>query len=83
MSTNLYVRPYQPEPLGKDLAYELKKAISQKYWQHDGSLGGDWIVLGTDDISYIEGLRDAEIEDADTLLNEIKKHGAVEIALIG
>lgn len=83
MSTNLYVRPYQPEPLGEDLAYELKKSISQKYWDHDGSLSGDWIVLGAEDVPYLEGLRDAKIKDADTLIEKILKFGAVEIALIG
>ncbi len=81
MSTDLYYRPFIRKD-GKDLSYELKKAIAPKYYDHDGSLGGNWLVLDSDEIPYLEGIRDGGIKDAQELIDAINKYGAVEIALL-
>ena len=82
MSTSLYFRPAVSDN-GEDLSFELKKAISQKYWQHDGSLGGEWIILDDSDISFLEGVEAGGISDARVLIASIMKHDQIEIALIG
>jgi hypothetical protein len=82
MSSSLHYRPHINEETGLSLSFELKKAISQKYWEHDGSLGGHWIILTESDIPYLEGVRDGGIKDAGTLINEIRRYEAVEIALL-
>ena len=82
MSTNLYYRPVVEQD-GEDLSYELKKAISQKYWDHDGSCGGTWVPLDYEDISFLEGVLAGGIKDAKILIKAIDKYGVVEIALIG
>lgn len=83
MSTSLYYRPHVDTENGIDLSYELKKAIARQYWDNDGSLNGDWIILTEEDIPYLQGISDAGIKDAKVLIEAIKKYNAVEIALIG
>ena len=82
MSTSLYFRPVVDEN-GETLSFALKKALSQKYWEHDGSLGGNWVKLSNSDISFLEGVNAGGVSDAKVLIAEIIKHGQIEVALIG
>lgn len=62
---------------GGSLPSSLKKTISRKLWDTDGSIGGGEVFVGPNDLEYIQGLRDAGIDGAKTLLDLIDIHGAV------
>ncbi|WP_242890225.1 hypothetical protein [Actinomadura litoris] len=84
MSSSLYWRPApREEPPAHELSYELKKAIAQRAWGHDGSLHGDEITIGPDWVPYLEGLSDAGIDGADELIKAIKDHERVLIWIGG
>ncbi len=69
---------WKPETAAEgSLPYELKRAISRKLWDTDGSCGGGEIVVKADLIPYLEGLRDAGIEGADELIRLITEHGRI------
>ena len=83
MSTNLYWRPVPREIPPARTVNALKRAIARRVWDHDGSLHGDTIIVGTELLPYLEGLRDAGTEetreDASELIEAIQEHGSVEI----
>lgn len=84
MSTSLYWRPVpQDTPPARDLPYDLKKAISQRFWGHDGSLYGDEVELTQAHVMYLEGLRDAGVDGAADLIAAIRAHGAIELWIAG
>ena len=58
---------------------ELKRTISRKLWDTDGSIGGGVEVVDGKDIPYLEGLRDAGVKGADELIDLIRVHGAIEL----
>lgn len=72
MSTNLYYEPHSPK--AQVLGTRLKYIIAQKYFNHDGSISSEHIYLSEGEIPYFEGLGDAGVEDADKLVEVIKKH---------
>jgi hypothetical protein len=61
------------------LPYELKKAISPRYFNHDGSLGGSGVILTTRDMGYLAGLKDARIPGVEELMAAVEKYGKVEL----
>ena len=78
VSSSLYWKPApKDEPHPEDLPYELKKAIARRYWDHDGSLNGDEILLGAADLPYLQGLVDGGVTGASELLAAVCEHGAV------
>ena len=81
MSMDLYWRPVVPIE-GQHLSRALKYAISRKLWDHDGTLGGE-ATLSDDSIPFLEGMIAAGGEeirrDCQTLIDAIKKHGAVVV----
>ena len=79
MSTNLYYRPLPAEPDKIELPFELKKAIAQRFWDHDGSLYGDEVRFDSQDIPYLNGLKHAGIRGAAQLINAIETHRAVKV----
>ena len=87
MSTSLYWRlPERGSYLGKDLKY----CIAQRYWGHDGTLGGEAKTFTVGDIPYLQGIVDAggvvnsdASKEAQVLINLIEKHGEVEVWLEG
>ena len=81
MSTNLCWRTIDPE--NHWMPKELKHKISRKYWEHDGSLGGEPILIDMSDYKYFEGLRDAGVDGAEDILNALEIHGEIEISLLG
>ena len=83
MSTSLYWRPSPPPTDRSELPFQLKKAISQRYWGHDGSLWGDEQEIGKDDLPYLEGLADGMVDGAEELIEAIRKHGSVLIRISG
>lgn len=88
MSTNLFWRPPPVDPEGECLSKGLKYAIARKLWDHDGSLGGDWITIDESFIPFLEGIAAAASEretrrDAETLIEQIRKLGAVQVGLYG
>lgn len=81
MSSNLYVRPWQPDKNGETLPSELKYKIAERFWDHDGSLSGAWITVGEENLDYFHGLSDADVDGADEIIKLIKKHNKVEISI--
>jgi hypothetical protein len=82
MSRIMYWRV--PVPQTYDcLSFELKKAVARRYWDHEGLLSGNWIILQDDEIPYLQGIADAGIPDVEKLIELIRKHKIVEISLIG
>lgn len=70
MSSNLY---WRARPTGeKVLSYELKKALQNRHYPAD-------CTFYEHDISYLEGLRDAGIADAQKLIDGIEKYGEIEV----
>ncbi len=79
MSTNAYWSPVV-RAMGNCLSYDTKKLIARRYLGHDGTLTGTVRING-DAIGWLEGLRDAGIADAASLIAAIEKHGEIEIRI--
>jgi hypothetical protein len=73
MSSTLSWAPYtvQAEP---SLPYYLKTVLVKRYGD---SLDG--VHMASEDISYLAGLRDAEVKGADELISAIEKHGEISL----
>lgn len=71
MSMNLYWQPVINTE--NDLSDALKFALRKRY-QH-----GMDIRMDGGDLSYLQGLLDAGIEDAQTLIDAIEKHGVIRV----
>ena len=73
MSTGLYWEPTRPTK-GKHLSDQLKFALRNR---HDEI----WVKMNLDtaDLSYLEGLRDAGINDAINLIDAINKYGSIKL----
>lgn len=76
MSSTLMWEPVHPN-VSESLPDELKHVISRRLWGTDGSCGGGQVPMGTNDLPYLEGLRDAGVKGADELIEAVKLHGAV------
>lgn len=76
MSSTLMWRPVVPIE-GYPLPFALKKTLSRKLWDTDGSTGGGEAMMTEKDIPHLEGLRDAGIEGANGLIEILRKHGAI------
>jgi hypothetical protein len=80
----MYWRPAPKDvPPVEELPYQLKKAVAQRLWGHDGSLYGDAVMIGKSMVDYLEGLADAGIDGAADLIAAINEHGAVVIWISG
>ena len=77
MGTNAFWRPIATKD-GKLLSTDIKWKIAKRYMNHDGSLTGK-AYLSNEDIGWLEGLRDAGVEDADELIAAIEKHAEIVI----
>lgn len=76
MSSSLQWKPAFPAE-GGTLDYELKRAISRRLWDTDGSTGHGEATVTRADLPYLEGLRDAGVKGAQKLIDLIEKHEAV------
>jgi len=76
MSSTLLWRPAISQE-GKSLPYELKRVISRRLWDTDGTIGDGTALVSNCDIPYLEGLRDSGIEGAAELIKLIAKHGEI------
>jgi len=76
MSSTLMWRPVVPIE-GYTLPYPLKKTLSRKLWDTDGSIGGGEATMTVADIPYLEGLRDAGVDGASELIEILRKHEAI------
>lgn len=65
---------YPPPAKSYTLSDQLRYKLGRKLFDTDGTIGGTIDVDGGL-IPYLEGLRDAGIEDADKLIELIRKHG--------
>lgn len=72
MSTNLEWSPIPKN--GKSLATGLKWAMRKRTL--DGFVDG---TFGEGDLDYFYGLLDAEVEDAQKVIDAITKHGKIRI----
>lgn len=81
MTTTMYWRPAPKDvPPAHDLPDTLKRALANRIWDHDGTLHGESVQIGTQtDLAYLEGLRDAGVDGAQELLTAIRKNGLVEL----
>ena len=79
MTTNPYWLPADPQRT-HELPTAIKYPLAKRYQDHDGSLGGETILDGSD-IPYLEGLRDSGNGDVSTgarlLVEALEKHGAM------
>lgn len=75
MSSTLMWRPVSKEAY--DLPLELKRVVSRKLWDTDGSCGGGEVTANVDFIPYLEGIRDSGIKGAQELIDAINQHGEV------
>lgn len=78
MSSSLYWRPAPkgvPEP--RDLPEQLKKALANRFWGHDGSLLGEEVELDERIVPYLDGLSDGRVDGADDLIAAIRAHGEI------
>jgi hypothetical protein len=83
VSSNLYWRQAEPPPPSNLLPYGLKKAISQRFWSHDGSLHGEEVLITIDDMPYFEGLADAGVDGAASLVEVIQEKDRILIWIGG
>lgn len=86
MGTSLYWEPVIKKKESKSLCNQLKYILAPTYWNHDGTLNGEEIYLGQDEISYLcgirDGSRDKEIQESvEILIKAIQKYGSVKIWL--
>ena len=72
MTMSLGWEPVRPSKL-KYLDDALKFALRKRHGGHVDT------VMTAADISYLQGLRDAGVKDADTLIEAIEKHGEVAV----
>lgn len=79
VSSEMYYRPVPQPPRAKTLPDQLKRILSRRFWDHDGSLNGSNIQLTENNIAYLNGLEDAGIEGARELINCIEDNKVVEI----
>lgn len=66
-------------PYDRTLSDELRYATARKLWDTDGSVSHGTYVFTSKDIPYLEGLRDAKVEDAEKLLRLVRKHKFVRV----
>lgn len=76
MSSTLCWKPVTTER--NSLPDELKRTISRRLWDTDGSCGGS-AIIDCSIIPYLEGLRDAHTPGADELIKQIERYGEVEV----
>ena len=69
MSTNLM---WKPKGSGDCLSKDLRRVICKKY-------GDGQCTLSFDDLDYLEGLKDAGVDDADALIDAINDHDEIII----
>lgn len=80
----MYWRPApKEEPPAHDLPYELKRAVAQRFWGHDGTLHADDHLLSKEDVPYLEGLADAGVDGATELIEAIRQHGRLLVWIGG
>ena len=58
---------------------QLKRKLSRRLWNTDGSCGDGRVTVGRDLIPYLEGLRDCGIDGAEELIDLIQKHEYIEL----
>lgn len=75
MSSTLYYRPIVPQK-DKYCGDQLKQILIERFRLIEGPS-----KLDTSHIDYLNGLVDAGITDASKLLDEIARHGKIEIYL--
>ena len=78
MSTILFWQQALP-PKGKPLPTALKLAMSPAVFNHDGSLSSPPVLLGREHLSYLQGLRDGNVEGATDIILAIQAHDQIEI----
>lgn len=78
MSTNLHWAP-SSQNKKNTLSKDLKRTISRRLWDTDGSCGSGKVTVSAKDIPYIEALRDMGIEDAQELIDLIHAHAEIEL----
>ena len=74
MSSTLCFRqtPESEEGVGR-CKYPLKRIFAKKYYDHDGSLGGDIITLTYIDLPWLQGVQSVYNGDDKEVLDEIIK----------
>jgi hypothetical protein len=75
----MYWRPKLPKPDGEYVNDILRHALARRLWDQDGSLSSGPDGLDSDDLSYLERIRDAGITGAQDLIDAIRKYGTIEI----
>lgn len=87
MSTTLYWRPAPAPDPRNSMSAAFKLAIAQRFWEHDGSLGGEPVIVGYSELDYFRGLRDGGdkqiANEARDMIANITEYGSVELRIEG
>lgn len=75
LSLNWYEPPARPTSID-GCRHPLKGILAERYLGNDGSLYGEF-MLGREDLSYIQGLADADVENAQELLAALLQYGSL------
>ncbi len=85
MSTSLQIRPFIEQNTVR-LCYAMKKAVGERFWGNDGSLGGPRLILTREDscaIAFFNGLVAADYDeisdDARQILEMLGKYDKIEL----
>jgi len=62
MSSTLCMRPTPRPPASSEVSFKhpVKAIIARRFYDHDGSLGGGLVTVGTADLAWFEGVLAAE-----------------------
>lgn len=72
MSSTLYIRKIPKISCNEYVfKYPLKGYIARKFYEHDGSLSGEMITIGSEYLQWFEGLLAAYTEEDKDKLEEI------------
>jgi hypothetical protein len=72
---------WRPVTAGTRLHDDLKPYLAKRLWDSDGLTERHDIVVDTELLPYLEGLRDAGIIGAGDLIAAIKRHQNVYLAI--
>lgn len=76
MSSILCWKPSGFTPDGNSLSCDLKYRVAEKYFGHDGTLGYGEETFYEKDIPFFEALEKEGVEDADEMIELIRRYPA-------
>lgn len=84
MTTTLMIRKTPTRtPKGLHFKQPIKGIIAKRYYGHDGSLSGELLTLGSNDLQWFEGVFDSHPDDKDlkTVITYLKEGHTIDLWL--